>query len=87
MDKDCICLQPHTHRRKCDQHERAVGKSDNELYAKILSEASIDGESNEEFDARALQISLSSEFEEDIEDEAVEKSAKNKCKVTVGNLW
>ena len=30
-------------------------KNDNELYAKIFSEASIDGESNEEFDARALQ--------------------------------
>ena len=36
-------------------------KHDNELYAKILSEASIDGESNE-------------------------KSAKNKCEVTVGNF-
>ena len=41
--------------------------NDNELYAKILSEASIDGESNEEFDARALQILLSSEFEEEID--------------------
>ena len=69
-------------------------KNDNELYAKIFSEASIDGESNKEFDARALQILHSREFEDEIdkvepnieEDEAVEKSAKNGCKVTVGNL-
>ena len=37
-------------------------KHDKQLYAKITIDAGIDGESKEEFDARAIEILHSSEF-------------------------
>ena len=92
--KDYIRL--FAHRRKCDQHDRSVGKvkHEEELYAKISIDAGIDGESEEEFDARAIKILLSREFGEEVdevksnieEDKAVDESAEINCKVTVGNF-
>ena len=69
-------------------------KHDEELYAKISIDAGIDGESEEEFDARAIKILLSREFGEEVdevktnieEDKAVDESAEINCKVTVGNF-
>ena len=65
-----------------------------ELYAKISIDAGIDGESEEEFDARAIKILLSRDFGEEVdevktnieEDKAVDESAEINCKVTVGNF-
>ena len=69
-------------------------KHEKELYAKITIDAGIDGESKEEFDARAIKILHSSEFEEEFdevrntieEDKAVNESLGFNCKVTVGNF-
>ena len=70
LGQDCICLQPH--RRKCDQHERAVGKSETYCPMKSLMQGLF-----KFYFQVSLKKKLVKLIEPNIEeDEAVEKSAK-----------
>ena len=69
-------------------------KHDKELYDKVMKDAALEVEKEDDFDARAIKILLSREFDEEVENEgmnieeeiAVETCSEARFKVTVGNF-